>query len=184
MLKYQNLEIYRVPKNFRGKSKFKVQLWWFFYALLFKPSPQVLYGWRRVLLKLFGAKIGKKAIIRPTVEITYPWNLVIGDYCQIGDNVVLYTLGKIEIGNHSVISQRSYLCAGGHDYKRIEFPIFSKKIVIEDQCWIAADVYVAPGIHVGRGTVVGARSSVFKNLPSGKVCLGSPAKVIKDREHE
>lgn len=177
----QNLNSYRTPKNFRGRSALVVQLWWIVQAIFFKPSPQVLYGWRRFLLRLFGASIGKAVIIRPSVSITYPWKLEIGDYSWIGDNVVLYSLGNIIIGKNTVVSQRSYLCTGSHDYSKLEFPIYSEGIIIEDECWLATDVYVGPGITIGQGTVVGARSSVFKDLPAGKICLGSPAKVLKDR---
>lgn len=181
MKKYQALLLFKLPKNFRGRAGWFVQLWWLVQTIFFKTSPQFLYGWRRFLLRLFGAKIGKKVIIRPSVTITYPWKVKIGDYSWIGDNVELYSLGEIEIGNNVVISQKSYLCAASHDYTKDDFPIFSQKITIEDQCWLATDVYIAPGITVGKGTVVGARSSVFKDLPSGKICVGSPAQVIKDR---
>lgn len=178
----QNLKIFKLPKNFRGKNAFTVQLWWFVQALLFKTSPQVCYGWRRFLLRLFGAKIGKNVIIRPTAKITYPWKVTIGDYSWIGDDVVLYSLGDIEIGDNVVVSQKSYLCAASHDYKKEDFPIFDKKIVIEDECWLATDVFVAPGITIKKGTVVGARSSVYKDLPPNKVCVGNPAIIIKERE--
>jgi putative colanic acid biosynthesis acetyltransferase WcaF len=150
----------------------------------FKLSPQFMYGFRIFLLRLFGAKIGQGVIIRPSVTITYPWKVSIGDYSWIGDNAELYSLGEIQIGSNVVISQKSYLCAASHDYSKDDFPIWSKKITIEDDCWLATDVYVAPGITIGKGTIVGARSSVFTNLPSRKVCVGSPAKVIKDRLNE
>jgi len=177
----QNLTQFNLPQNFRGKSAFIVQIWWFVQFTFFSWSPQFLYGWRRFLLRLFGAKIGKKVIIRPTVKITYPWKLTIGDYSWIGDDVVLYTLGEIEIGKNTVISQKSYLCTGSHDYTKIDFPIYAEKITIEDQCWLATDVYVAPAISIGKGTVVGARSSVLKNLEPNKVYVGSPAKEIRNR---
>jgi putative colanic acid biosynthesis acetyltransferase WcaF len=140
-----------------------------------------MYGWRRFLLRLFGAKIGKNVIIRPNVTITYPWKVTIGDYSWIGDNVVLYSLGDIKIGSNVVISQKSYLCAASHDYGKEDFPIWSKKITIEDECWLATDVYVSPGITIEQGTIVGARSSVFNDLPAYKICVGTPAKPIKDR---
>src|SRR5690606_24867622 len=140
--------------------------------------------WRRFLLRLFGAKIGKGVLIRPSVTTTYPWKLTIGDYSWIGDDVVLYSLGEISIGKNSVVSQRSYLCTGSHDYQLTDFPIYHKKITIEDQCWLATDVYISPGITIGKGTIIGARSSVFKNLPPGKICMGSPAIVIKERGFE
>ena len=178
---YQDLSKNVTPKGFRGRSKLYVQLWWSVQYLLFKPSPQVFYGFRRFILRLFGAQIGKKVIIRPSATITYPWKVKIGDYSWIGDDVELYSLGEIVIGSNTVISQRSYICAGTHDYKRIDFPLRSEKIVIEDECWIATDVYVAPGVTVGKGTIVGARSSVFRSLPAGKICVGSPAAVVKER---
>jgi len=177
----QQLNKFKLPENFRSRAGWYVQLWWFIQSVFFKPSPQIFYSWRRFLLRLFGAKIGEKVIIRPSVTITYPWKVAIGDYSWIGDNVELYSLGEIEIGKNVVISQKSYLCAASHDYTKEDFPIWSKKITIEDECWLATDVYVAPGITIGRGTIVGARSSVFKDLPPEKVCVGSPAKPMKDR---
>ena len=181
LLNIQNLNKFKLPHNFRGRSGLIVQLWWFTDFFFFQLSPQIMYGWRRFLLRLFGAKIGKNVIIRSSVTITYPWKVSIGNYSWIGDNAELYSLGEIEIGNNVVISQKSYLCAASHDYAKEDFPIYAQKIIIEDECWLATDVYVAPGITIGKGTVVGARSSVFKDLPGGKVCVGSPVKMIKDR---
>ena len=177
----QNLSKYTNPARFRGRSAMTVQFWWVVYSFLFKPSPQIMYGWRRFLLRCFGAKVGKKAILRPSVQITYPWKVKIGDYSWIGDDVVLYSLGEIEIGSNSVISQRGYLCTGSHDYSSKNFEINAQKIIIGSKCWLATDVYVAPSVSIGDGTVVGARSSVFKSLPSNKICFGSPAKPVKDR---
>jgi len=179
----QELKTFKLPKNFRGRNAIVVQLWWFVQSLFFKNSPQFLYGFRRFLLRLFGAKIGKKVIIRPTVRITYPWKIIIGDYSWIGDDVVLYSLGEIEIGKNVVISQKSYLCAASHNYLRSDFPIFAKKITIKDECWLATDVFVAPGITIYKGTVVGSRSSVYKDLPENKICIGNPAKVIRERKN-
>jgi len=181
---YQDLAKFKLPKNFRGGKTIIVQFWWFIQATLFRLSPQFMYSWRRFLLRSFGAVIGEKVIIRPTVKITYPWKVQIGDFSWIGDDVTLYSLGEIEIGKNVVISQKSYLCTGSHDYTKSDFSIYSKKITIEDECWIATDVYIAPGIKIGKGTVVGARSSVFKDLQKGKVYIGSPAKFIKNREIE
>ena len=124
---HQKLLKFKVPSNFRGANALKVQCWWLVDFLFFKLSPQVMYGWRRFLLRLFGAKIGKGVIIRPSATITYPWKVSIGDHSWIGDNVDLYSLGNIEIGANVVISQRSYLCAASHDYTKEDFPIWSKK---------------------------------------------------------
>ncbi len=181
-MKYQDLSKFTMPSNFRQASVIKVQLWWLIQASLFKWSPQFAYGFRSALLRLFGAKVGKNTVIRPSATFTYPWNITIGDYAWIGDDVVVYSLGPISIGAHAVVSQRSYLCAGDHDYSKIDFPIRGHRIVIEDQAWVATDVYIAPGITIGQGAVIGARSSVFKDMPSGYVCIGSPCKPIKQRE--
>lgn len=180
-MQIQNLEKFTLPGNFRGRSSLVVQLWWIVQDTLFAWSPQFLYGWRRFILQLFGAEIGKGVIVRPTVRIQFPWKVSIGDFSWIGDDVVLYSLGEIHIGKNAVVSQKCYLCTGSHDYLKAEFPIYQESITIEDECWLATDVYVGPGVTIGRGTVVGARSSVFKSLPPGKICLGSPALPIKDR---
>jgi putative colanic acid biosynthesis acetyltransferase WcaF len=180
---YQNLNESRVPEGFRGRSAWVAQLWWIVEFFFFRPSPQFLYGWRRFLLRLFGAKIGKKVLIRPTTHITYPWKVIIGDYSWVGDEVVLYSLGNIYIGKNVSIAQRSYFCTGLHDYSVVTFDIGSKPIHICDQVWITTDVFVGPGVTIGEGSVVGSRSSVFSDLPAGMICFGNPAKVIKPRPH-
>lgn len=180
-LVYQDLSRFQLPGDFRGRSAWVVQLWWLVQAVFFRLSPQVLYGWRRFLLRLFGAEIGKNVLIRPTATITYPWKVRIGDYSWIGDDACLYSLSDIQIGSHSVISQRSYLCAATHDYMHISFDMIAGPIVIEDQVWIAADVFVAPNVTIGKGCLVGARSSVFQDLPGGMICFGSPAVPVKPR---
>jgi len=180
-MQFQNLKEFKLPSDFRGRSAWFVQTWWLVQMLFFKTSPQFMYGWRRFLLRCFGAKIGKKVMIRPSAHVQFPWKLNIGEYSWVGDGVVLYNLDKINIGSHAVISQRSYLCTGSHHHGCPDFSIYTKPIIIENQCWLAADVFVAPGITIGTGTVVGSRSSVFKSLPSGKICFGTPALVIKDR---
>lgn len=178
----QKLFLFSLPKGFRGRNALLVQLWWFVHATLFSLSPQFCYSWRAFLLRLFGADIGKSVIVRPSVEITYPWNIKIGDFSWVGDNVVLYSLGKIVVGSNSVISQRSYICAGDHDYCDEKFTIRAIDVAIGSGVWIATDVFVAPGVTVGEGAVIGARSSVFKDMPAGMVCMGHPCVPVKKRE--
>jgi putative colanic acid biosynthesis acetyltransferase WcaF len=168
------LKEFKLPEGFRGRNGFTVQIWWLVYFFLFRTSPQFMYGWRRFLLRSFGAKIGKKVILRPSCQITYPWKLEIGDYSWIGDEVVLYTLGEIKIGSNTVISQRSYLCTGSHDYAKTDFPIYAKPIIIHDSCWLATDVFVAPGVEIVQEVVIGARSSVFKSILEKGTYKGSP----------
>lgn len=178
---YQRLDTFTLPPGFRGRSAVVVQLWWLVQATLFSLSPQFMFGWRRFLLRLFGAKVGRDVLVRPSVRITYPWKVALGDRVWLGDCAELYSLGEIEIGNDVVVSQRSYLCAATHDHTAPTFDIVSGKIVIEDQAWIATDVFVAPGVRIGRGALVGARSSVFADMPSGMICMGSPAKPARKR---
>ncbi len=179
--RYQRMEEFRVPPGFRGRSAIYTQLWWIVQSTLFGLSPQVCFRWRRWLLRLFGARIGKGVFLRPSVRVTYPWKLKIGDHCHIGDEVVLYTLGEIEIGDSVVISQRSYICTGSHDYASPTFDIYAKKIVIESEAWVATDVFVAPGVLIGNGAVVGARSSVFSDVPPGLIYVGTPARFVGTR---
>ena len=179
--RYQDLRRFQVPEQFRGRPAWFVQLWWLVQAVLFHTSPQVLFGFRRFLLRLFGARVGKGVLIRPSARFTYPWKVSIGDYAWIGDDVVVYSLGEIQIGSHAVISQRSYLCAASHDTTRLSFDQIAGPIRIGDEVWVAADVFVAPGVTIQRGCVVGARSTVFHDLPEGMVCYGSPAKPVRRR---
>jgi putative colanic acid biosynthesis acetyltransferase WcaF len=178
---FQDLSRATVPPGFRGRPAWFVQLWWLVEALLFHPSPQILYGWRRFLLRAFGARIGKGVLIRPSVSVTYPWKLSIGDWSWVGDHATLYTLGEIAIGDNAVVSQRSYLCAGTHDYMRPTFDLRAVPIRIESQAWLATNVFVGPGVTVGNGAVVGACSVVLNDLPAGMVCAGNPARPLHPR---
>ena len=144
-------------------------------------SPKIAYPFRAFLLRLFGAKVGVGCVIRPSAKITYPWNIEIGDHVWIGDDVVLYSLGAISIGSNSVISQNSYICAADHLSDSIDFAIRSNRVEISSEVWIATDVFVAPGVSIARGVVVGARSSVFKDLQEGMICFGNPCVPIRKR---
>ncbi|MGK7919910.1 MAG: hormogonium polysaccharide biosynthesis acetyltransferase HpsU [Trichodesmium sp.] len=158
----------------RGKPGWFVLLWWFVQAITFPLTPQPLYGLRRLILNLFGAKIGQGVLIRPTARFTYPWKIAIADYSWIGDDVVLYSLDRIEIGKYCVISQKSYLCTGSHNIEDPTFGLQTAGITIGDGAWVATDCFVGPGVNIGANAVIGARSSVFKDMPPGQVCLGTP----------
>ena len=156
--------------------------WNFFYWILFRPfNLNFFNGWRARVLRTFGAKVGHKANIYASVKIWAPWNLEIGDYSSIGPGVECYNQGKISIGNNTVISQKTYLCASTHDFTISNFPLIVKFIEIKDQVWIAADAFIAPGVTVGEGAIVGARSAVFKDVRSWEVVGGNPAGFIKKR---
>ena len=140
------------------------------------------YALRNTLLRLFGATIGKDVRIRPSATIEQPWKLSIGANTAVGDRVILYCLAPIRVGSNCTISQYAHLCAGTHDYTRPDMPLVTIPVVIEDETWIAADVFVGPGVTVGEGSVVGARSSVYKDLDPWGIYAGNPARRLRDRE--
>ena len=178
---YQDLSQFSVAPGFRGRAGIVVLIWQLVDSTLFRLSPQPLYAWRRWLLRLFGADVGVGVIIRSSARITYPWKVSFGDYCWIGDHAEIYSLGHISIGSHSVVSQRCYICSGTHDYSDITFPLVAKPVVIEDECWVATDCFLAPGVRVGRGAIVAARSTVLSDVPEGAIVAGAPATVRKLR---
>lgn len=178
---YIDLACFEVESTFRGRSGLKVQLWWLVQDWLIRLSPQFMYGWRRFWWRLFGAEVGEGVLIRPTVKVTYPWKVRIGARSWIGDHAELYSLGPISIGSDTVISQQAYLCAGTHDYTKIDFPLVAKPIHIENQVWIATGCFVAPGVTIGAGAIIAAKSVVLQNMPPAVICSGHPAKPVKER---
>lgn len=177
----QDLTRFRQPREFRGRSALTVQLWWIVQDTLFRGSPQFMYGFRNALLRLFGAKIGRNVLVRPTARIVYPWKLTIGDNSWIGDFAELYTLGPIEIGRNAVVSQYAYLCTGSHDHRSPSFDITSETIVVEDEAWVAAGAFVFPGVRIGRGSVVSARAVVRRDTEPMGVYAGDPACRVASR---
>ncbi len=178
---YQDLSKFVQPVGFRGRSAIVVQLWWIVQASLFALSPQFMYRWRVFLLRMFGASIGKGVLIRSTTRVTYPWKLRIGNNVWVGDDSIIYNLAEVSIGSNVSIAHRVYLCTGMHNYSKVEFDITALPIFIEDEVWLPNDVFVGPGVRIGRGAVVGARSSVFSDLPEGMICFGTPAIPIRQR---
>ena len=140
--------------------------------------PQAFYPWRRFVLRLFGAKIGYKVLIRPGVRVTFPWKVAIGDYCWIGDNATLYSIAPVTIGEHSVISQEAYLCTGTHDHRKVSFPLVASPITVEPECWISARAFIGPGVRIERGAVVGACSVVLSDVPTATIVAGVPARTV------
>jgi putative colanic acid biosynthesis acetyltransferase WcaF len=165
----------------RGRPGWLILLWWLVQGVVFPLTPHFASGLRVQLLRWFGAKIGVGVLIRPTARVTYPWKLTVGNYSWIGDDVVLYSLDRITIGQHAVISQECYLCTGSHDMADPTFNLVTQEIQVGNGAWIASDCFVGPGVTIGANTVVGARSTVLKDLPAGKICYGSPCQVRGDR---
>ena len=160
----------------RGRPGWYVLLWWLVQSVVFPLSLHSMSGLRCWVLRRFGATLGQGILIRPTARVTYPWKVTIGDYSWIGDDVVLYSLDRITLGDHVVISQKSYLCTGSHDFRTSSFDLATGEIQVGHGAWVAADCFVGPGVTVGDNVIVGARSTVFSSLPSAQVCWGSPCK--------
>lgn len=178
-----SVDLSKYSSSFGLKNKLKRILWNLSYWILFRPFDLRFFaGWRNFVLRLFGAEIGYKANIYASVKIWAPWNLEIGDFSSMGPEVDCYNQGKIIIGNQTIISQKCYLCASSHDHTISNFPLFLKPITIDDQVWIAADAFIGPGVYIGEGAVVGARSAVFKKVNAWNVVGGNPARFIKNRK--
>lgn len=148
----------------------------------FRLSPRPFWFWRRLLLRLFGAKIGAGVHVFPSVKITIPWNLNIGSYSAIGDRAILYALGPIKIGENVTISQFAHLCAGSHDYNDPSMELLKLPIVIENEAWVCADAFIGPNVVVGAGAVVGARATVVKNVRENAIVVGNPAQQVSKRK--
>ncbi len=148
---------------------------------LFWLSPRPLWGWRRGLLRLFGAQVAAQVHVCPSVRITIPWNLTFGTGCAVGERAVLYALGPITIGARATVSQGAHLCAGSHDWRCQDMPLIKCSVTIGDDCWIAADAFIGPNVEIGVGCVVGARAVVMRPLPEGVIVVGNPAQVVAKR---
>jgi putative colanic acid biosynthesis acetyltransferase WcaF len=177
----KQLDISNKPSPYSLKIKIKRVLWALVYNTLFKYSPNPVHRWRIFILRLFGAQISSKARISSKATITMPWNLQMEDYATLGPNAICYSPAIVKICKQATVSQYAYLCSATHDYEDAHFTLFALPITIEANAWVAADVYIGPGVTIGEGTVVGARSSVYKSLPTWKVCVGNPARPVKDR---
>ncbi|MGA3066849.1 MAG: glycosyltransferase [Tepidisphaeraceae bacterium] len=170
------------PSPWRKMENLKRALWMFTRIVLFRPSFHNWYGWRRMVLVWFGAKLGKRVRIRPTAMVEIPWNLDIGDDVIIGDYAILYSLGTITIRRGAIISQYAHLCAGTHDYTTRHFPLIKPPIVVGEEAWIAADAFIGPGVTIGDRAVVGARATVVKDVPADQVVIGPAATFLKPRQ--
>jgi putative colanic acid biosynthesis acetyltransferase WcaF len=156
-------------------------LWELIRAPLFAWTPRPLWGWRRAVLRLFGAKVGRNANIHPTVRIAVPWNLDLGDFSAVGDRAVIYNLGLVTIGPGVTISQHAHLCAGTHDYARADFPLVKATVTVGEGVWICADAFIGPDVAVGQLAIIGARAVVMRSVPEKAIVVGNPARVVGKR---
>lgn len=170
-----------LSSTYGWQNKAARALWGLVWLFLFRPSPRICFGWRRFLLRIFGAKLAPTARVASSVMIWAPWNLVMDESAEIGPKVDCYSVATIRIGSHATVSQYCYLCAGGRDASDPEFKPLKSPITVADQAWLAADVFIGPGVTVGQGAVVGARSTVFSDLPPWTISSGNPAQIVQKR---
>lgn len=149
---------------------------------VFRLSPRPCFGFRRGLLRCFGARVGRGVHIYPTALIYFPWHFEIGEWSSVGEWALLYNLGFIKIGKQVTLSQRCHLCAGTHDFRKPDMPLLKPPIEIGDEAWICADAFVGPDVCIGHGAIVGARAVVVRNVEAGAIVAGNPAREVGCRE--
>ncbi|MDQ3523949.1 MAG: putative colanic acid biosynthesis acetyltransferase [Chloroflexota bacterium] len=162
-------------------SEYLGRVLWAFATPLFRLSPRPCYRWRRVLLRCFGASVGREVRIHPSARIVIPWNLTIGDQASLGDRVLVYNLGRVHIGPRATVSHLAHLCAGSHDYLDPRLPLLRLPIDIGADAWVCAQGFIGPGLKVGAGAVVAAGAVVTRSVDPWTVVAGNPAKPIKQR---
>lgn len=161
----------------RERSKYVEVLWYLLkvvFILSALPWPQ---KFKRLLLRSFGATVGEGVVLKPRVNIHFPWKLILEDYCWIGEESFILNFETITIGSHACISQRSFLCGGNHNFRSPDFEYKNGPITIKPGAWIGAQSFVGPGVTIGTDTVVAAGSIVTKSLPANCVCAGNPCTV-------
>jgi putative colanic acid biosynthesis acetyltransferase WcaF len=151
------------------------------WLLLYRPSPRSFHGWRAMLLRAFGARMGAKCHFYSGSKVWAPWNLVCDDQVTAGDGAEIYNPSQITLGSHAILSQQSYLCGATHDYDHPDFPLIAFAMHIGAYSWICARASVAPGANVGEGAVLGLGSVAARDLEPWTVYAGVPAVKVKER---
>jgi len=159
-------------------DKLRRLVWSLAWACLCRCSPIPLHGWRRFVLRRFGARIGAKCRIYPSATIWAPWNLQAGEGCCIGPRADIYNVAPVRLGRWSVVSQKAYLCSAGHDVRAAGFVRTGAPIELGDHAWVAAAAFVGPGVSLGEGAVAGACAVVTRDVPPRVIVGGNPARPI------
>ena len=169
----------RQSKPMEGGASFSLgnrlvrAVWGLAWLVLARWTPPPLWAWRRMVLRAFGAKIGKGARVYGATRVWLPANLTLGDRALIGPGVHLYNQGHITIGAYSVISQGTHICASSHDIRDPDFQLVLRPIVIGERCWVAAEAFVGPGVVMGDRSVLAARGALFGKAEADSGFVGS-----------
>lgn len=165
----------------RGRSRATEAAWQVVRALFFDTAVPWPYAIKRWWLRRFGAKIGKRVVLRTRLFIAYPWHLDIGDHCWVGDGCQLLSIARITMEPQSALAHEVYLAAGGHDIRSRTMAPKNEPIHISSGCWIASRAFIGPGVTLGENVVVGAAAVVIKDVEPNVIVGGNPAKVIRER---
>ena len=167
--------------SFSLRNRFVRVVWGVAWLLLARFTPPLLHAWRRLVLRAFGAKVGRGARVHASAAIWLPRNLELGEQVLIGPGARLYNQGTIKIGAWSVISQRAHLCASTHRIDDPDFQLECRPIVVGERCWVAAEAFVGPGVTMGDGAVLAARGVLFENAEEDGIYRGNPAALVRQR---
>ncbi len=162
-------------------NKLKIALWYVVNQLVFNNAFSVLNGIKAPLLRLFGARVGVGVVIKPNVNIKYPWLLTIGNYCWIGENVWIDNLAQVTLHNNVCVSQGALLLCGNHNYKKSTFDLIVQPITLHDGVWIGAQAVVTGGVVAHSHALLTVASVASINLEAYSIYRGNPAVKIKDR---
>ena len=164
-----------------GRSLIWRSAWLFLGLPLLRCSLLPSSALRISLLRLFGARIGQRVVMRHNVNVKYPWHLEIGDDCWIGEECWIDNLTTVQIGSDVCLSQGCYFCTGNHDWTDPAFGLIVKPIYIQDGAWVGAKALLSPGVVLGEGAIAGAGSVVTRDIPSFEVHTGNPASFSRQR---
>jgi putative colanic acid biosynthesis acetyltransferase WcaF len=167
------------PPNTR--DRLRRYAWQWAWLLLFRPSPVPLHGWRRWLLRCFGAKVGARAHPYPSARIWAPWNLTMEAGSCLGLASDCYNVARVTLRRDAIVSQRAYLCTASHDIDAADFALTAEPIEIGPGAWVAADAFIGPGVTMAANAVAAARAVVTKDVAVGVVVAGNPARELRQR---
>lgn len=176
------LDNFDAAKDFqRGAGIVRFSLWYLVKVFFFLTALPFPSGFKVLLLRMFGAKVGRGLTLKPRVNIHFPWKLSIGDYVWIGEEVCILNFETVSIGNHVCLSQRVFLCGGNHDFRDPAFSYRNGPIVLEDGCWLGAGCFAGPGVTVGTDAVAAAGSVITSDLSPNGVYKGNPLIYVTER---
>lgn len=167
---------------FSLRQRIRRLTWLICWSIFYRFSPRPFHSWRAMLLRLFGAKIGRHCHFYPTSRVWAPWSLICEDQVTAGDGAEIYNPAPIRLNSHAILSQNSYLCGATHDFDDPTFPLLAYGMEVGRYAWVCARACVGPGVIVGEGAVLGLASVATRDLEPWGVYAGVPAVKVKDRK--